>query len=330
MSRWYQHRKDCQCPDCRWHRQNQKPYHRHSSSKYHPVNKKQWEQIKNSLNDKPPEKYERLPPPPAGKIFTTCFWLVALAIVITVIYYASNGIGYLSSHKDDIISSVSSAANNALGTANWFKDDAVDKIIGITSYNPTPKTNIAPAPTSAAPVLVATPKPSSISIPSTTTTPSITTIENIEHEAFDMINKERVKAGLQPTSWDASLYKLSKAHTEAMANEGEMFHSPMGSAIGENAWGASWGGINRNSLAITMVNGWMSSPLHKAWILHAPIKESVISIVDDKRGQFSSWSFWISKLSSGPELVERIASEWRNSGSNLDWIPWLQSKGYLK
>ena len=159
---------------------------------------------------------------------------------------------------------------------------------------------------------------------------SVGAIDDIERDAFNLINKERIKAGLQPTLWDESLYKLSKEHTEAMANRGEMFHSPTGSAVGENAWRASGGGVNRSSLAATMVSGWMSSPLHRAWILHGPIRESVVSITDDKRGQFSSWSFWMSKLSSGPELVERIAREWRSSGSNLDWISWLKQNGYIK
>lgn len=161
-------------------------------------------------------------------------------------------------------------------------------------------------------------------------TPAIQTIESVEKEAFNLINQERIKAGLQPTVWDNELYKLSKAHTQEMANRGELFHTPMGAVHGENVWGASYGGFDRSLLAIVIVNNWMSSPLHRAWILHAPIKESVVSIVDDQRGQFASWSFWMYKLTSGPELVERIAKEWRDSGSNLPWIEWLISKGYLK
>jgi len=67
----------------------------------------------------------------------------------------------------------------------------------------------------------------------------------LEKETFRLANAERENAGVPPTKWDDELYRLSKAHTEEMADRGELFHTPMGASYGENAWGAPWGGIIR-------------------------------------------------------------------------------------
>jgi len=167
----------------------------------------------------------------------------------------------------------------------------------------------------------------------TATKPSVSS-DNVaiaERKAFELINLMREKAGAPATVWDDKLYGLSKAHTQEMAARGELFHTPMDAPYGENAWGGKgYYRYGEQELATVIVNSWMTSPLHKAWLLHSPIKESVVSIVVSPDGQYASWSFWTSKLSSGPELVMRIADEWKNSGSGLDWIPWLESKGYLK
>ncbi|MFC2072853.1 CAP domain-containing protein [Chloroflexota bacterium] len=163
-----------------------------------------------------------------------------------------------------------------------------------------------------------------------TTTQSLK-IEEAEQEAFRLINTIREEAGIPATKWDDELYKLSKQHTQDMANKGELFHTPVGSSHGENAWGGTgYYHYRYDELAKVIVGSWMSSPLHEAWLLHAPIKESVVSIVVTPDGQYASWSFWMNTLDRGPELIERIAQEWRSSGSNLPWIEWLISKGYLK
>lgn len=123
---------------------------------------------------------------------------------------------------------------------------------------------------------------------------------------------------------------MSKAHTQEMADKGELFHTPMGASYGENAWGAPWGGISRQNLAQAIVNSWMSSPLHRAWILHAPLKTSVVSIVDDNRGQYASWTFWMSEAGNGPPLVKKAYDMWiSETGGNVPWLDWLYNiKGY--
>lgn len=152
----------------------------------------------------------------------------------------------------------------------------------------------------------------------------------LEKETFRLINMERENAGVPPTKWDDYLYRLSKAHTEEMADRGELFHTPMGASYGENAWGASWGGISRQNLARTIVDSWMSSPLHRAWLLHAPLKTSVVSIVDDNRGQYASWTFWTGEAGTGPPLVKKAYDIWiSETGGNIPWLDWLYNiKGY--
>gem|GEM_PF-3542783 len=156
-------------------------------------------------------------------------------------------------------------------------------------------------------------------------------VEEAEREAFELINAVREEAGVPPTKWSDELYNLSKKHTQEMANRGELFHSSMEAEYGENAWGGKgYYHYGYEELAKVIVSSWMSSPLHKAWLLHAPIKESVVSIVVTPDGQYASWSFWTRNLGRGPELVEKVAREWRNSGSDKPWIDWLISEGYLK
>lgn len=152
----------------------------------------------------------------------------------------------------------------------------------------------------------------------------------LEEETFRLINVERENAGVPPTKWDDELYRLSKAHTEEMADRGELFHTPMGASYGENAWGALWGGISRQNLAQTIVDSWMSSPLHRAWILHAPLKTSVVSIVDDNRGQYASWTFWTGEAGTGPPLVKKAYDIWiSETGGDIPWLDWLYNiKGY--
>lgn len=165
----------------------------------------------------------------------------------------------------------------------------------------------------------------------TTATPAeVLTIEEIERQAFNLINQERQKAGLTPTSWDDALYCLSKDHTEDMANKGTLFHAPVGASYAENAWGASWSAIRRENLANTMVNSWMSSPLHRAWMLHGSLRTSVVSIVDDGRGQYASWTFWMREAGQGPPLVQKAYNIWTSeTGGQIPWLTWLYDvKGY--
>jgi len=231
--------------------------------------------------------------------FNLVFWsLVAIALAC-----AFAGIEPMSSAKDEVTSFVGQTWKNIIVSSQSSTTVPVEQV---------PPQGKPPPP-------VPTPQP-----------PNLSVLE-LEQETFRLINNERERAGISPTRWDDKLYKLSKAHTENMANQGRLFHTPPGASYAENAWGASWGGINRVNLAKVIVDSWMSSPLHRAWILHGSLRTSVVSIVDDNRGQYASWTFWTGEAGQGPTLVRELSNQWmRETGGRIPWIDWLRMKGYLK
>jgi len=154
----------------------------------------------------------------------------------------------------------------------------------------------------------------------------------LEKETFRLINVEREHAGVPPTKWDDELYRLSKAHTQQMADRRELFHTPVGASYGENCWGGrGYYHFSGQELARVIVSSWMSSPLHRAWLLHELLRTSVVSIVVTPDGQYASWTFWTSEAGEGPELVRKIVDEWqRETGGKVPWLEWLKEKGYIK
>lgn len=230
------------------------------------------------------------------------FKLVFWPLVAIILVCAFAGVEPMSSAKDRVIDFIEQG---------W-------EAITTSSQSPTQAPE-EPASTSAPPV-----------DPSSTNTLE-NDIHSVEKIAFDLINSERVKAGLPATLWDDKLYELSEAHTQEMANRRELFHSPIGGPIGENAWGGyGYSQYSGAALAQVIVNSWMSSLLHKAWILHAPITHSVASIVSDSNGQYASWTFWTSEADGGPALIQRAYNLWQSeTGGNIPWLTWLYDiKGY--
>ena len=249
----------------------------------------------------------------------TIFSLLAVSII-----FAFAGVQPMSSYKDGVITKWDAYwAEQEIRDEERLAQAKIDeqkrikeqkKISEETAAIPTPLPK---------PIL-----PKTVEIIPTVPTKTLS-IEEVEKEAFSLINQEREKAGLMPTLWDDNLYSLSKAHTEEMANKGELFHTPMGASYAENAWGASWGGISKKDLASRMVNSWMSSPLHRAWILHIPLRTSVVSIVDDNRGQYASWTFRFVG-DGGPPLIQKAYDMWMSeTGGGIPWLTWLYDiKGY--
>lgn len=236
------------------------------------------------------------------------FKLTTFLVILTLTIFTFAGVQPMSSYKDNL-------------TSKWVSYQAEQK--AKEAKRVAEAIAMTPALIKEAPTRTET--------GSSPTTTQTLKVEEAEREAFELINKVRQEAGAPPTKWNDELYKLSKAHTQDMANKGELFHTPIGATHGENAWGGrGYYHYKYEELARVIVSSWMSSPLHKAWLLHAPIQESVVSIVVTPNVQYASWSFWTTNLGRGPELVEKIAREWRSSGSNLPWIEWLISKGYLK
>jgi len=236
------------------------------------------------------------------------FKLVTALFIMTVVILAFSGVQPMSIYKDNLVNKWESYK----AVQEAAQAEKVAEAIAMT------------------PMLIKE-APSRIETESGPTVTQTLKLEEAEREAFELINAVREEAGVPPTKWSDELYNLSKKHTQEMADRGELFHTPMGAEHGENAWGGcGYHHYQYDELAKVIVGSWMSSPLHRAWLLHAPIEESVVSIVVTPDGQYASWSFWTWNLRRGPELVEKVAKEWRNSRSGLDCIPWLISKGYLK
>lgn len=115
-----------------------------------------------------------------------------------------------------------------------------------------------------------------------------------------------------------------------MADRRELFHSPTEIPIGENAWGGEgYYRFDVDELPEAIVESWMGSPLHRAWLLHQPLQRSVVTVVITPSGQYASWTFWMSEAEEGPELVQRVAEEWqRETNETVPWLEWLDLNGY--
>lgn len=157
-------------------------------------------------------------------------------------------------------------------------------------------------------------------------------LPELEYVTFEVINMVRNDEGVPSTKWDDELYKLSKAHTQEMANRGECFHSYEYGKVpyGECCWGGEgYYTYSNEELVGVIVAGWMSSPLHRACLLHNPVKASVVTIVITPTGQYASWTFWWDEFGEGPELVRRAVRLWQaETGESIPWQDWLDSKGY--
>lgn len=231
------------------------------------------------------------------------FKLVFWSLIVIALVCAFVGIEPMSSTKDRVVSFVEQGWETITAPAQF----------------PTPAP-VKPTPTPAPPV-----SPS----PTPTPPPARLSLSALEEETFKLINMERNAAGLPSTKWDVELYKLSKAHSQAMADRGELFHTPLGASYAENCWMGI--GYSDDMLPKAIVDSWMSSPLHRAWLLHAPIRTSVVSIVKGPNGVYASWTFWMAEVGEGPALVRELSNRWmQETGGSVPWIDWLKMKGYLK
>lgn len=117
-------------------------------------------------------------------------------------------------------------------------------------------------------------------------------IVELEHNVVELVNFIRTDRGSAPLIWDAKLYSYSKEHSESMAREGRLFHTPMEKPYAENAWGgegsAGW-------KANDIVESWLSSPKHRTWLLCPHLKHVAIGIVSSDSGMYASWTFWRSE-----------------------------------
>ena len=114
----------------------------------------------------------------------------------------------------------------------------------------------------------------------------------IGKQVVAIVNKIRAERGSGELVWDNTLYQYSIAHSKKMAERHELFHTQVGMAWAENAWGGegsqSWG-------AEIIVNSWMNSPKHRTWLLSPNLKRIAVGIAYSNNGMYASWTFWRSE-----------------------------------
>jgi len=119
-------------------------------------------------------------------------------------------------------------------------------------------------------------------------------IIELEHDVVMLVNLIRADRGTSMLMWDETLYQYSKAHSIAMAERRELFHSPVGLAYAENAWGGEgsqhWG-------VEDIVDSWYSSPMHKTWLLCPNLKHVAVGVAYSENGMYASWTFWVNETS---------------------------------
>jgi uncharacterized protein YkwD len=111
-----------------------------------------------------------------------------------------------------------------------------------------------------------------------------------EREAFDLINKKRADAGLEPLVWNQQLATLARQHSDDMAEYKFFSHRGTdGSMVDQRAdrlglmnWTAIGENIAYNrgysDAASFAVTSWMASPAHRQNLLDKRWKESGIGV----------------------------------------------------
>jgi len=115
-------------------------------------------------------------------------------------------------------------------------------------------------------------------------------IEEMERSVVAQVNIIRVGRGIAPLVWDNTLYVYSKQHSEEMASQKMLFHTPAGVPYAENAWG---GEGSTSWKATDIVNGWMSSDFHRTWLLCSHLQHIAVGIAISDTGMYASWTFWV-------------------------------------
>ncbi|MBT3153177.1 CAP domain-containing protein [Streptomyces sp. CHD11] len=149
-------------------------------------------------------------------------------------------------------------------------------------------TTAAPRPTETAPEpTVAAPKPGTSALKPPTTAPAPTATASppaasgAVARVVELVNAERGKAGCSPVELNATLSEAARKHSEDMAASGTMSHTGSdGSDPGDRITraGYAWSTYGENvahgySTPEQVMQGWMTSPGHKANILNCAFEE---------------------------------------------------------
>jgi uncharacterized protein YkwD len=117
-----------------------------------------------------------------------------------------------------------------------------------------------------------------------------------EQKIFELVNKERIKRGLDNLSWNSKLADLARNYSQKMAKENFFDHiDNNGDSIAErvNAWRITkWKKIGENlfmsagydDFSKIAIKGWMKSRGHRENILDENYNETGIGIARSKSG----------------------------------------------
>lgn len=121
---------------------------------------------------------------------------------------------------------------------------------------------------------------------------NIERLSKIEYEVVDLVNGIRASRDTPILIWDDNLYVYSKAHSEEMSDREQLFHTAEGMSYAENCWG---GEGSTHWDATNIVDGWMSSPKHRTWLLCPNLKHVAVGVALSDNGMYASWTFWVSE-----------------------------------
>lgn len=129
------------------------------------------------------------------------------------------------------------------------------------------------------------------------------TEQEIADEVLKLVNQERAKVGCIPLSLESHLMSAAQSHTEDMAFRNYFSHTGSdGSSSAERATRAGyiWSYVGENIAAgyttpVTVMQGWMNSPGHRANILNCEYTHIGIGYFYEANDQpipGQSWAFY--------------------------------------
>ncbi len=121
---------------------------------------------------------------------------------------------------------------------------------------------------------------------------------DVKEEIFRLINEKRVADGLPELANDSLLTVTAQSWSESMAQKMELEHGNFGSRMNQIGYLNNYmcGEIiafysSSNDLAITLVDGWINSPLHKEIMFTAKNGKMGIGLAKGADGYYATVDF---------------------------------------
>lgn len=192
-----------------------------------------------------------------------------IAVIMIIIVCTFAGIEPMSSHKDRIFTSITSTLEK------WEEEREIQRAEEEARQEAEEQKELVKAEQGG--------------LDETTELYASDDIFELEHAVILLVNLIRADRGTSLLVWDEELYLYSKEHSVNMARVGDLFHTDMNLPYGENAWGGS----GRNWDEGDIVESWMSSPMHRTWLLCPSLEHIAVGVAISKDGDmYASWTFW--------------------------------------